>query len=83
LLNFFIVWLPVRQALASGTAQAYPGISWIVLILAFVVIPVAWPFAVVWLLQRAEKHGWIAVRAGPHGTISSGGNKRNAGSRSN
>jgi hypothetical protein len=31
-------------------AQAYPGISWIVLILGFVAIPVIWPFALVWLL---------------------------------
>jgi hypothetical protein len=63
LMNFLIVWLPVRQALASGMAQSYPGISWIVLILSFVVVPVAWPFAVLSLLQKAEKHGWIAVRA--------------------
>jgi Family of unknown function (DUF6338) len=63
LVNFFIVWLPVQQALASGLASAYPVISWIVLILGFVIVPVMWPFIVVWLLQRAEKHGWIAVRA--------------------
>jgi Family of unknown function (DUF6338) len=63
LVNFLIVWLPVQRSLASGLASAYPVISWIVLILSFIIVPVLWPFIVVWVLQRAERHGWIAVRA--------------------
>ncbi len=63
LVNFLIVWLPVKQALVSGMAQAYPVVAWLVLILGFVVVPVFWPFVVVWLLQKGEKRGWIAVRA--------------------
>jgi Family of unknown function (DUF6338) len=63
LVNFLIVWLPVRHVLTSGMTQANPVIAWIVLNLGFVIIPVFWPFAVVWLLQQAEKRGWIAVRA--------------------
>jgi hypothetical protein len=63
LVNFLIVWLPVKQALASGMGQAFPVVAWLVLIIGFVVVPVFWPFLVVRLLQQAEKHGWIAVRA--------------------
>lgn len=63
LVNFLIVWLPVKQALASGMGQAYPVVMWLVLILGFVAVPVLWPLIVVWLLQQAEKRGWIAVRA--------------------
>jgi hypothetical protein len=63
LVNFLIVWLPVQHALASGMVHAYPIVSWAVLILGFLVAPVFWPFALVRLLQEAERHDWIAVRA--------------------
>jgi hypothetical protein len=63
LVNFLIVWLPLKEALASGLGQAYPVVAWVVLIVGFVVVPVVWPFLVVWLLQKAEKGGWITVRA--------------------
>ena len=63
LVNFLIVWLPVEHVLSSGMVQGYPIITWLVLIIGFVVAPVIWPFSLVWLLQGAEKRGWIAVRA--------------------
>ncbi len=63
LVNFMIVWLPVREALATGAAVTYPIIGWLVPILGVVVVPVAWPLILVRLLQLAEQRGWIAVRA--------------------
>ncbi len=63
LVNFLIVWLPVKQALASGLGQACPVVAWLVVIVGFVATPVVWPFALVWLLQKAEKRGWVALRA--------------------
>jgi Family of unknown function (DUF6338) len=62
LINFMIVWLPIHQAFAAGIPPNL-FVTWVVLIIGFVVAPVFWPFLLVWLLQRAEEHGWIAVRA--------------------
>ena len=63
LLNFMIVWLPIRAALTSGAAITHPIIVWLVLFLSFVIVPVAWPLILVRLLRFAEQRGWIAVRA--------------------
>lgn len=63
LVNFLIVWLPVRYLLLSGTIDTFPIASWFALVVAFGIAPAIWPFALLWLLQHAEKHEWIAVRA--------------------
>jgi hypothetical protein len=41
----------------------HPIVGWLVPILGFVIVPVAWPLILVRLLQLAEQRGWIAVRA--------------------
>ncbi|HUN41446.1 MAG TPA: DUF6338 family protein [Acetobacteraceae bacterium] len=63
LVNFLIVWLPVERVLSSGAVRNYPIVTWVVLIIGFVIAPVFWPFCLVWLLEAAETRGWIAVRA--------------------
>src|SRR5208337_2746218 len=63
LLNFVVVWLPVDSLLRIGWIQSYRFAGWLVVVAGFVIAPVLWPFALVWLLHRAEARGWIAVRA--------------------
>ena len=63
LLNFVIVWVPIRAILGHGGLARHGLAGWLVLVVAFIVLPAAWPFVLVWLLRFAEGRGWIAVRA--------------------
>jgi hypothetical protein len=63
MLNFLVVWLPTQWLLGLPAASEPIAIQWIVLVSGFIFIPVLWPFLRVVVLQWAEQHGWIAVRA--------------------
>jgi hypothetical protein len=63
LVNFLIIWLPIERVLSTGAVHDYPIVTWVVLIIGFVVAPVFWPFCLLWLLEGAETRGWIALRA--------------------
>jgi uncharacterized protein DUF6338 len=63
LLNFMIVWIPVRNLMGSPRISEQPWAEWLVLIAAFVCAPAVWPFALVSLLRWTERRGWISIRA--------------------
>jgi hypothetical protein len=60
LLNFVVVGLPVAFLLGEAV-PVY--LQWTAVVVGFVILPVIWPFLVIYLLQWAERLGWIAVRA--------------------
>lgn len=63
LLNFIIVWALVDWLRDLPVVRGFGVLEWLVLVLAFVVLPALWPFGLVRLLQAAEDRSWIAVRA--------------------
>jgi Family of unknown function (DUF6338) len=63
MLNFVIVWMPVEALLDLKYVQNHGLTMWFTLFLGFVVAPIVWPLGLILLLQKAEKYGWIAVRA--------------------
>jgi hypothetical protein len=63
LLNFVVVWPLQQWLLGSSPAKTSLFIQWLISTTAFILIPIAWPFCLIWLLQWAEQRDWIAVRA--------------------
>ena len=63
LLNFVVVWSPARWILGTAAASRSDLAGWLVMLVAFVLLPAIWPFALVALLRWAEGKGWINVRA--------------------
>jgi hypothetical protein len=62
LLNFIIIWIPVRAALVSPKIVERFWAEWLILV-AVVCAPAVWPFVLVSLLRWAERKSWISVRA--------------------
>jgi hypothetical protein len=63
LLNFVVVWIPIDSLLKADWVQNYRAAGWFVVVAGFVIAPAFWPFALLWLLHRAEAAQWISVRA--------------------
>lgn len=63
LLNFIVVGLPVPSALALPLVRDWFVLRWLVMVIAFILVPIVWPFIVVAILQFAERRRWIRVRA--------------------
>ncbi len=63
LLNFLVVWPPTQWLLALPSVSASIAAQWVVSVLAFIVVPVIWPFWLLAVLHWAERHDCIAVRA--------------------
>ena len=63
MLNFVVVWLPIQWVSAGERTGGRGAILWGLALLGFIVLPALWPIVLVRLLQVAERHDWIAVRA--------------------
>jgi len=63
LVNYVLVWGPARLYVAPSILQATSFAAWLVQVIEFLVAPVFWPFLLLGILHKAERRGWIGVRA--------------------
>jgi hypothetical protein len=63
ILNFVaLIWL-IQFLFRPDFVLNDPLWTWIIVLACFVLAPIFWPFALVWLLRRAQRWNWIRVRA--------------------
>lgn len=63
LINFVLLFWLIRLVLDPAFLESQALTAWLIVIVAFIVLPLVWPFAAVRLLTFFERRGWIKVRA--------------------
>jgi len=63
LLNFVLVWLPIHYLISFVGVGTSVLATWLMALIGFVLLPLGWPFCLVWLLRLAEARHWVSASA--------------------
>ena len=63
ILNFIIMFIPINYAFNLGFSGDAFILSYVLLVISFVVMPAFWPYVLIIMLRCFENYGWIGRRA--------------------
>ena len=63
ILNFVLMAWLLLYLINPGFVDDYPFRAWAIVLFSFIVAPVIWAYALVWLLRLAEQRNLIEIRA--------------------